>query len=139
MGCNYTCLYCGHKGRSSKTGQLDHMIPRACDGDDDKPNRAWACVSCNREKGVMGPISFAVCLLENQKYWKVWGPMGERNLGRFARDPWAELEKRLCNIYPKKNEDNKIEGDDKYRYVRKWYEDNAHSLLKFKASLLKER
>jgi hypothetical protein len=123
---DYTCLYCGYKGRAPGTGELDHLIPKAAGGINAKQNRAWACDSCNGVKKHMGPISFACWLLENRASWRNRGK-GAAALSYFAKDPWAILKRRLYRIYSYNQE-----GRGKYEYLEKWYERYAPDLLSFK-------
>lgn len=134
MGYNYTCLYCGRPGKTSKTAHLEHIIPISCGGPRTAGNEAWACKPCNLVKSKMGPVSFAVWLLENPDAVGLRDGENAASLTRFARDPWAELEQRLPRIYWYDNQ-----GNEKYQFIREWYKAHAPSLLSFKASLLKER
>ncbi|WP_424140001.1 HNH endonuclease [Roseomonas chloroacetimidivorans] len=40
------CLYCGHPAE-----EVDHMVPRAAGGTDDRQNLAPSCALCNGSKG----------------------------------------------------------------------------------------
>lgn len=49
----YTCVYCGSVDRATLT--LDHVIPRAQAGSDERDNLVTACWSCNRTKWARTP------------------------------------------------------------------------------------
>jgi hypothetical protein len=41
------CLYCGKKGSLT----LEHILPRARGGPDERSNAVWVCKRCNSSKG----------------------------------------------------------------------------------------
>lgn len=55
---SFTCVYCGQHPPNVAL-EVDHIIPRAEGGTDDRSNLATACFRCNRGKGSIipeGPI-----------------------------------------------------------------------------------
>lgn len=49
---NYTCQYCGKK---STNLTVDHVVPKARDGQESWQNMVAACVRCNNKKGNATP------------------------------------------------------------------------------------
>lgn len=49
----YTCQYCGHKGKNSKSLTLDHVHPKSMGGDNGWTNLVTSCKDCNNKKGNM--------------------------------------------------------------------------------------
>lgn len=72
---NFTCQYCG-KSSPNVVLELDHIIPKAEDGDDNFENLTTSCFDCNRGKGKnllenykegTDPTEQAVLLLERER------------------------------------------------------------------------
>lgn len=53
------CSYCGEP-LTEETATMDHVIPRHLGGTDDVDNLTLACEKCNRGKGNIGPVKFAL-------------------------------------------------------------------------------
>lgn len=51
------CAYCKTKLTAEK--HLDHIIPIAGGGRNDRQNLQWLCASCNHSKGDRDPLDFA--------------------------------------------------------------------------------
>lgn len=49
----YTCQYCGFRGKNSKSLTLDHVHPRCMGGDNGWTNLVTSCKDCNNKKGNM--------------------------------------------------------------------------------------
>lgn len=54
----YRCAYCRADLRKKKR-HLDHIMPLARGGSDDRNNLQWTCAPCNLSKGAKDPIDFA--------------------------------------------------------------------------------
>lgn len=59
---NYTCQYCGQKGKKL---EVDHIIPISKSGTNHISNLATACRKCNRQKKDKTPIEFLKWRVEN--------------------------------------------------------------------------
>jgi 5-methylcytosine-specific restriction endonuclease McrA len=55
---NHACTYCHIDLRKVKK-HLDHILPLALGGTNDKTNLQWLCEPCNLSKGAKHPISYA--------------------------------------------------------------------------------
>lgn len=61
---NYTCQYCGDRGRDQT---IDHVIPRSRGGGDTWENVVAACVRCNVKKGDRTPKEAGMQLMTQPK------------------------------------------------------------------------
>jgi 5-methylcytosine-specific restriction endonuclease McrA len=55
---NHRCAYCRADLRKVKKN-LDHIMPLALGGSNDRSNLQWTCHACNLSKGKKSPIEFA--------------------------------------------------------------------------------
>lgn len=55
---SHRCAYCRADLRKVKK-HLDHVLPLALGGTNDKGNLQWLCESCNLSKGAKHPVTFA--------------------------------------------------------------------------------
>lgn len=53
----WLCVYC--KASIKGCHEIDHVVPLALGGRNDKSNLQMLCKSCNRKKGAMHPTEFA--------------------------------------------------------------------------------
>ncbi|HEY8878293.1 MAG TPA: HNH endonuclease [Roseateles sp.] len=53
-GAGGRCTYCG-VGTGLRRGTIDHYLPLALGGTDERGNLRWCCVDCNAAKGALHP------------------------------------------------------------------------------------
>lgn len=53
----WRCVYC--KGSIRDSHEVDHIVPLALGGSNDKTNLQMLCGTCNRQKGADHPVDFA--------------------------------------------------------------------------------
>ena len=54
---NNTCVYCGYR-RTAGSLQIDHIVPVAMRGSNDKSNLQVICAPCNQRKGIQNDKQF---------------------------------------------------------------------------------
>lgn len=66
----FTCQYCGKK-KTEHELTLDHITPRAQNGENTPENLVTACVACNTRKGNRTPAEARMPLLTTQRAFDV--------------------------------------------------------------------
>lgn len=61
---NYTCQYCGKKGKNLT---VDHILPKSRDGKDTWENQIASCQPCNNSKGDRTPEEAHMSFISNKK------------------------------------------------------------------------
>jgi 5-methylcytosine-specific restriction endonuclease McrA len=61
---NFRCQYCG---RDSLTLTIDHIIPKARNGEDTWENLITACIECNNKKGDRSPEEAKMVLISKPR------------------------------------------------------------------------
>ena len=70
---HYTCQYCGHQPGSEEL-TIDHVVPRAQDGESRWDNCVLACVTCNKRKADRTPEQAAM-RLRKRPVQPTWNPL----------------------------------------------------------------
>lgn len=86
----YTCQYCA-KRLTSKTATIDHVMPRACGGQNTWENTVIACKWCNNKKDCNTPEEARMKLLKEPKAPKLLDNIREE-LRKALMTDWSHLD-----------------------------------------------
>ena len=89
----FTCQYCGRRPPDVVL-EVDHIVPKVEDGDDDPPNLTTSCQACNRGKAGI-PLNKVAPALGELEQLEALQEMAERRLALERQIAFTQQTKEL--------------------------------------------